>query len=175
MYLNILFLTLLFIDTGCPSSNSTPASPPSPARPAIFRRSSSSSCAIVFLPVVALLLLSLLLVVASWLGRALDLICEDEGCDGSSFFSLVEVELERRRRIACGLVSCRKEAVRIGSMVIDVRSCLVSDGEGIQICVTYCRVTRAHPLRCVLLVDQRWHHSQASGSDRRHELGLNPS
>lgn len=48
MYLNILFFTLRFIDTGWPSSISTPASPPSPARPVIFCRSSSSSCAMVF-------------------------------------------------------------------------------------------------------------------------------
>lgn len=48
IYLNILFFTLRFIETGWPSSNSTPDSPPSPLRPAIFRRSSSSISAMVF-------------------------------------------------------------------------------------------------------------------------------
>ncbi|KAI1147848.1 hypothetical protein F4825DRAFT_436039 [Nemania diffusa] len=48
IYRDIVFLTLLFIATGLPSSYSMPASPPSPAMPDIFRRSSSSCCAIVF-------------------------------------------------------------------------------------------------------------------------------
>lgn len=36
IYLNILFLTPLFIETGCPSSYSTPEAPPSPACSCIF-------------------------------------------------------------------------------------------------------------------------------------------
>ena len=45
IYRNILFLTLRFIATGTPFSYSMPASPPSPARAAIRRRSSSSRSA----------------------------------------------------------------------------------------------------------------------------------
>ena len=41
----MLFLTLRFIDTGTPSSYSTPDAPPSPAISDIFARSSSSSSA----------------------------------------------------------------------------------------------------------------------------------
>jgi len=119
MYLNMLFLTLLFIDTGCPSSSSTPASPPSPARPAIFRRSSSSSCAIVFLPVVALLLLF-----SSLVGLA----CEGDDCAEPSFFSLVKVELERMRRRVYVLVSWRREAARRKSMLFELLGCLM-DGK----------------------------------------------
>lgn len=48
---NILFLTPLFIAVGLPSSNSMPASPPSPDLPSIFIRSSSSISAIVFFDV----------------------------------------------------------------------------------------------------------------------------
>ena len=152
MYLNMLFLTLLFIDTGCPSSSSTPASPPSPARPAIFCRSSSSSCAIVFLPVAVVLLV---------LSSLEDLACEGEDCDWSSLFSLVEVELERMRRRVCVLVSWRREAVRIESMVIDVLGCLVDGKEESQMFGTYCRVIGACSLLFVLLVDyQRWHHRE---------------
>jgi len=47
MYLNIFSLTLRFIDTGCPFSSSNPASPPSPARPAILSCRSRSSWACV--------------------------------------------------------------------------------------------------------------------------------
>lgn len=110
MYLNMLFLTPLFIDTGCPSSSSTPASPPSPARPAIFCRSSSSSCAIVFLPVVVLLFS---------LFSLADLACEGEDFERSSFFSPVEVELKRMRLKVRAVLSWRKEAVRMGSMLFD--------------------------------------------------------
>lgn len=49
MYRNMLFFTLRFIATGAPSSYSIPASPPSPERPDILRRSSSSNCACDFL------------------------------------------------------------------------------------------------------------------------------
>jgi hypothetical protein len=48
MYRNMLFFTLLFIETGWPSSYSIPASPPSPATPCIFSCSSLSSSAWVF-------------------------------------------------------------------------------------------------------------------------------
>jgi hypothetical protein len=144
MYLNMLFLTLLFIDTGCPSSSSTPASPPSPARPAIFRRSSSSSWAIVFLPVVALLLLF-----SSLVGLA----CEGDDCAELSFFSLVEVELERMRRRVCVLVSWRREAARRESMLFELLCCLMDGREDSQTFRTYCRVElRGH------VHYQQWHH-----------------
>lgn len=42
MYLNIFSRTPRFIETGLPSSNSTPASPPSPASPSMARRTCSS-------------------------------------------------------------------------------------------------------------------------------------
>jgi hypothetical protein len=48
MYRNMLFLTLRFMDTGLPSSYSTPLSPPSPERPRNFSCSSWSSSACVF-------------------------------------------------------------------------------------------------------------------------------
>ena len=49
MYLNILLRTDRLRSAGRPSSYSTPAAPPSPPKPAIFKRSSSSSWAMVFL------------------------------------------------------------------------------------------------------------------------------
>lgn len=52
MYLNMLFLTALFIVAGLPSSVSTPLAPPSPDISSSFLRSSSSDSASVFLRVV---------------------------------------------------------------------------------------------------------------------------
>lgn len=49
IYLNMLFFTPLFMETGFPFSSSMPASPPSPAMPSSFWRSSSSNSACVFL------------------------------------------------------------------------------------------------------------------------------
>lgn len=51
MYLNMLFLTALFIVAGLPSSVSTPLAPPSPDISSSFLRSSSSDSASVFLRV----------------------------------------------------------------------------------------------------------------------------
>jgi hypothetical protein len=154
MYLNMLFLTLLFIDTGCPSSSSTPASPPSPARPAIFRRSSSSSWAIVFLPVVVLLLLSL----SSLVGLA----SKDGDCAELSFLPLVEVELERMRRTVWARVSWRREAVRMESMVVVVRSYLMMV-ERRLICLAPTVELRGHfhcLIYCLSHDYQQWHHRE---------------
>lgn len=48
IYRNMLFLTLLFMLTGWPSSSSNPAAPPSPDMDSNFSRSSSSNSACVF-------------------------------------------------------------------------------------------------------------------------------
>lgn len=76
-------------------------------------------------------------------------------------FSLVEVELERMRR---RVVSWRKEAVRMESMMGDVLGCLTNYRKERQVSVTYCRVRRACSSLSVLLADewcyQRWHHKR---------------
>lgn len=74
---NIFSLTPLFIVAGFPSSNSSPASPPSRSIPSSLSRNSSSSSAIVFF------FSGLFAVGAEWLSGSCSTVCEIKSDQGS--------------------------------------------------------------------------------------------